>query len=263
MKVVILAGGFGTRLEEETTVIPKPLVCIGDYPILWHLMKLYSWYGFNDFVICLGYKGYLIKEYFANYFLHQSNVTFDFTKEQSSMTFLNKNVESWKVTLIDTGHNVQTGGRLLRARPFIGKEPFLMTYGDAVSDINIPELIKFHQKNKRLATVTAVQPPGKFGSMRFQRGGKVNTFMEKPSGDGGWISGGFFVLDPGIFTYLKGGDECVWERYPLETLARKDQLMAYTHCGFWKCMDTLRDKKDLSALWADGSAQWKVWDKKN
>jgi len=262
MKVVILAGGLGTRLEEETTVVPKPLVAIGDYPILWHLMKLYSWYGFNDFVICLGYKGYLVKEYFANYFLHQSNVVFDFTKEKSTMVFLDKNVESWKVTLIDTGQNVQTGGRILRAKPFIGTEPFLLTYGDAVSNVNIKELIAYHQQHKKMATVTAVQPPGKFGAMRFGRQGKVSSFLEKPAGDGGWISGGFFVLNPGIFSYLKGGDDCVWEHEPLETLARKKQLMAYSHRGFWKCMDTLRDKRELTALWTEGQAEWKVWDRK-
>ncbi|WP_319579771.1 glucose-1-phosphate cytidylyltransferase [uncultured Methanospirillum sp.] len=257
MKVLILAGGLGTRLAEETTIIPKPMVEIGGYPILWHIMKLYSHYGFYEFIILLGYKGYLIKEYFANYFLHQSNVTFDLSNNK--MEIHEHHCEPWKVTLIDTGQNSMTGGRLLRAKPYVKDEPFMLTYGDGVSDININALIKFHQNHKRSATVTAVQPEGRYGTIVSNQDGLISNFIEKPPGDGVWINAGFFVLESKIFDYLTEGDATVFERTPLESLAEDKELYSYKHTGFWKCMDTLRDKQQLQEIWDRDQAPWRVW----
>ena len=258
MKVVILAGGLGTRLEEETVAIPKPLVQVGGYPILWHIMKIYHAAGFNEFIVPLGYKGYLIKEYFANYFLHRSDVTFDFSKGEEQVIIHSKKVESWKVTLVDTGLNTQTGGRVKRIQPFVKDESFMLTYGDTVSNIDMKDLVKFHRGHKKSATLTAVQPPGKWGALQLSKDHKVERFNEKPAGDGGWINGGFFVLNPDIFGYLRQGDETVWEREPLEKLACDGQLMSYVHRGFWKCMDTLRNKRELEDLWAQ-DCPWKIW----
>lgn len=255
MKVVILAGGFGTRLSEETDLKPKPMVEIGGKPILWHIMKIYSAYGFNDFIICLGYKGYIIKEYFANYFLHLSDVTIDLKNNQ--MEVHSVKTEPWKVTLVDTGLNTMTGGRIKRIKSYIGKETFMLTYGDGVGNINIRELLEFHKNHGKYATLTAVQPSGRFGSLDLNDS-RVKAFKEKPKGDGAWINGGFFVLEHQIFDYIEG-DETVWERDPLENLAKDGKLMAYKHTNFWKPMDTLRDKKELEMLWNTGNAPWKVW----
>ncbi len=255
MRAVILAGGLGTRISEETVTRPKPMVEIGGKPILWHIMKIYSAHGINDFVICCGYKGYVIKEYFANYFLHSSDVTFDMGSNQ--MHVHQKYVEPWKVTLIDTGENTMTGGRLKRVKDYLGDEDFLFTYGDGVSDVNITELIRVHRNQKVLATVTAVQPPGRFGSLAM-RGPRVTGFMEKPAGEGGWINGGFFVLSPKVIDLIKD-DTTVWEREPLEALAQKGQLAPYMHQGFWQPMDTLRDRMHLEELWQSGNAPWKAW----
>ena len=256
MKVVILAGGLGTRLSEETDFKPKPMVEIGAKPILWHIMKLYSHYGFNDFVLCLGYKGYMMKEYFANYFLHQADVTIDM--KNNKMEVHQKKAEPWKVTLVDTGLNTMTGGRIQRIEKYAGNETFLLTYGDGVADVNIKKLIDFHKKSARKATVTAVQPLGRFGSIVIGPGGGALSFQEKPQGGGAWISGGFFVLEPEVFKYIRD-DASMWERQPLETLTRERQLSVYRHTGFWKCMDTLRDKQELENLWQSGKAPWKVW----
>lgn len=256
MKTVILAGGFGTRLSEETDLKPKPMVEIGGKPILWHIMKIYSHYGFNDFIICLGYKGFMIKEWFANYFIHNSDVTIKIKKNE--MIFHNRPKEDWTVSLIDTGLNTQTGGRLKRVKDYIGNETFMFTYGDCVADININELIKFHKNSgPHLATMTVVQPPGRFGAVEIN-GNKITKFVEKPPGDNAWINGGFFVLEPEVIKYIKD-DETIWEREPLENLAKEGQLMAYKHRGFWKPMDTLRDKRELNALWESKKAPWKVW----
>ncbi|UOD35666.1 glucose-1-phosphate cytidylyltransferase [Deferribacteraceae bacterium V6Fe1] len=255
MKVVILAGGFGTRLSEETDVKPKPMVEIGGKPILWHIMKIYSAYGFNDFIICLGYKGYIIKEYFANYFLHMSDVTIDLKNNQ--MEIHNVKAEPWKVTLVDTGLNTMTGGRIKRIQSYIMNETFMLTYGDGVGDINIKELLEFHKKHGKYATLTAVQPSGRFGALDLNEN-EVKAFEEKPKGDGSWINGGFFVLQPQIFDYIKG-DDTIWEKEPLENLAKAGQLISYKHTGFWKPMDTLRDKRELEALWQSKNAPWKVW----
>ena len=255
MKVVILAGGFGTRLSEETDIKPKPMVEIGGKPILWHIMKIYSAHGFNDFVICLGYKGYVIKEYFANYFLHMSDVTIDLKNNQ--MEIHDVKAEPWKVTLVDTGLNTMTGGRIKRVQKYIGNDTFMLTYGDGVANINIKELLEFHKRHGKFATVTAVQPSGRFGALDLDEG-KVKAFKEKPKGDGAWINGGFFVLEPQVFDYING-DETIWEREPLENLAKDGQLMAYKHTGFWKPMDTLRDKRELQVLWESGEAPWKIW----
>jgi len=255
MKAVILAGGLGTRISEESHLKPKPMIEIGNKPILWHILKIYSYYGINDFVICLGHKGYVIKEYFANYFLHMSDVTFDLTS--NSMEVHQNQAEPWRVTLVDTGEQTMTGGRLKRVRGYLGEENFCFTYGDGVSDVNITELIAFHETRKVLATVTATQPPGRFGAMHIE-GTRVSSFVEKPEGDGGWINGGFFVLSPRALDYIDG-DDTLWERDPLERLARDGQLSAFKHTGFWRPMDTLRDKNDLEALWASGKAAWKVW----
>ena len=256
MKAVILAGGFGTRISEESAVRPKPMIEVGHKPILWHIMKIYSSYGLNDFVICCGYKGYLIKEYFANYFLHMSDITFDISR--NSMEVHQRSAEPWKVTLIDTGEETMTGGRLRRVAPYVkDEEAFCFTYGDGVADVDISALIAFHKKQNVKATLTATLPPGRFGALEFD-GNRVRSFKEKPKGDGAMISCGFFVLSPSVISYIEG-DSTIWERYPLETLADRGQLAAYKHEGFWHPMDTLRDKNHLEELWANGSAPWKVW----
>ncbi|MDR1783956.1 MAG: glucose-1-phosphate cytidylyltransferase [Dysgonamonadaceae bacterium] len=258
MKTVIFAGGFGTRLSEETVSIPKPMVRIGEKPILWHIMKIYSSYGFNDFVILGGYKCYSIKEYFSNYFLHQSDVVFDMA--ENSVQFLNNKVENWKITILDTGLNTQTGGRLKRAEKYLQDDTFMLTYGDGLCNLNINDLLKFHRSHGKLATMTAVQPDGRFGVLEIaDNTNQVSSFTEKPKGDGTWINGGFFVCEPGIFKYLTDGDETVWERKPLEALSLDNQLFAYKHTGFWKPMDTLRDKNQLEDLWNKNTAQWKIW----
>jgi len=257
MKAVILAGGLGTRISEETHLKPKPMVEIGGKPILWHIMKIYAHHGINDFVICCGYKGYLIKEYFANYFLHMSDVTFDM--RNNSMEVHQQSAEPWRVTLVDTGEATMTGGRLKRVASYLqGEEAFCFTYGDGVSDVNITELIAFHQAQQVKATLTATLPPGRFGVLDLQ-GNKVKSFQEKPRGDGGLINGGFFVLSPSVMDYIDG-DSCVWERVPLESLAQEGQLSAFEHEGFWQPMDTLRDKTHLEELWQSGQAPWKVWE---
>jgi glucose-1-phosphate cytidylyltransferase len=256
MKVVILAGGMGTRISEETAVRPKPMVEIGGKPILWHIMKIYSHFGYNDFVICLGYKGYIIKEYFSNYFLHMSDVTFDM--ENNRMEVHQKYVEPWRVTLVDTGVDSQTGGRVKRIAPYIGRETFMLTYGDGVADVNISALVNYHKAHGKLATVTSTQPSGRFGALICDDANRVTSFQEKPAGDGSWINGGFFVFGSEIFDRI-AGEHTVLEREPLEGLARDGQLVAYRHSGFWQPMDTLRDKLTLNALWDSGSAPWKLW----
>jgi glucose-1-phosphate cytidylyltransferase len=255
MKAVILAGGFGTRIAEESNVRPKPMVEIGGRPVLWHILKIYSAYGINDFVICLGYKGYLIKEYFANYFLHMSDVTFDMAKNR--MQVHERFAEPWQVTLVDTGEGTQTGGRLKRVQRYVGEEDFCFTYGDGVSNVNVRDLIAYHRRRGTIATLTAAQPPGRFGALDLE-GGLITSFEEKPSGDGSLINGGFFVLSPRVFDYIEA-DDTVWERGPLERLARERQLSAFVHEGFWQPMDTLRDKNLLESLWQSGRAPWKVW----
>jgi glucose-1-phosphate cytidylyltransferase len=257
MKAVIFAGGLGTRLSEETSIRPKPMVEVGNRPILWHIMKTYSAHGIDEFIICCGYKGYVIKEYFANYFLHMSDVTFDLRYNQ--MNVHSGNAEPWKITLIDTGETTMTGGRLKRVREHIGSETFCLTYGDGVSDVNVTELIKFHQSQGSLATLTAVQPPGRFGAIALHEGQtKIESFQEKPEGDGAWINGGYFVVEPQVIDFIEG-DETVWEQGPLTKLANMDQLSAFRHSGFWQPMDTLRDRTKLEELWASGKAPWKVW----
>jgi len=256
MKVVILAGGLGTRLSEETVIKPKPMVEIGGKPILWHIMKIYSHYGFNEFVVCLGFKGYMIKEYFSNYFLHMSDVTFDM--EHNTMEVHQKFVEPWRVTLVDTGAASMTGGRVKRVAPYLGNETFMLTYGDGVSDVNIAELMAYHRKHGKDATVTSTQPSGRFGSLNLTDDNMVTSFQEKPAGDGAWINGGFMVLEPHVLERI-AGDSTVFENEPMEGLARDGQLMAYKHQGFWQPMDTLRDKTQLEDLWVTGKAPWKVW----
>jgi glucose-1-phosphate cytidylyltransferase len=256
MKVVILAGGRGTRLIEETEVKPKPMVEIGGKPILWHIMKFYSHYGFNDFIICLGYKGYVIKEYFLNYYLHQSDIEVDIGS--NSYKIISSVAEPWKVTLLDTGVETMTGGRLKRASKFIGNENFLATYGDGLSDINLNELLKFHRINGKLATITAVQPPGRFGAMEITERGEVTQFMEKPIGDNAWINGGFFVIEPNVMEFIES-DNTVFEKEPVENLSASGLLGAFKHKGFWKPMDTLRDKLDLDKMWNEGRAKWRIW----
>jgi glucose-1-phosphate cytidylyltransferase len=256
MKVVILAGGLGTRLSEETVLKPKPMVEIGGKPVLWHIMKIYSSYGFNDFVICLGYKGYVIKEYFANYFLHQSNVTFDV--KNNTMQIHDSQAEPWKVTLVDTGINTMTGGRIKRIKNYIDNQPFLLTYGDGVGNIDIKQLVDFHQENAKLLTVTAVQPSGRFGALQIEKNQQVSSFLEKPQGDGAWINGGFFVCQPEVIDYLED-DNTTFEKEPLENLAKDSQMMAFKHQGFWKPMDTLRDKHELESMWDNNKAPWKNW----
>lgn len=256
MKAVILAGGLGTRLSEETSLRPKPMVEVGGRPILWHILKMYSAHGVNDFVICCGYKGYMIKEYFANYFLHMSDVTFDM--RNNSMEVHQRKAEPWHVTLVDTGEDTLTGGRLKRVAPYIEREEaFCFTYGDGVGNIDITALLAFHKSHGRQATVTAVQPAGRYGALALN-GASVTGFIEKPQGDGGWINGGFFVVSPACLRHLDG-DESVWERDALPQLAAEGQLQAFEHAGFWQPMDTLRDKNQLEELWATGSAPWKMW----
>jgi len=258
MKVLILAGGFGTRLSEETDLIPKPMIQVGNRPILWHIMKLYSSYGFNEFIILLGYKSYVIKEYFANYFLHQSDITIDLTTNK--VTVLNNYSEPWKITLLDTGLNTMTGGRILRAKEYIGNEPFMLTYGDGVSNVNIPELLEFHKNHGKAITLTSVQPDGRFGAIAMnENNGAISKFHEKPMGDGDWVNGGFFVCEPKVLDYITEGDKTVWERAPLENLANDKELFAYKHHGFWRPMDTLRDKTVLNEMWEKGDAKWKTW----
>lgn len=256
MKVVILAGGFGTRLSEETELKPKPMVEIGGKPILWHIMKIYSHYGFNEFVICLGYKGYVIKEYFANYYRHLSDLTIDLSN--NSIEIHNSQAEPWKVTLIDTGQDTMTGGRVKRIQPYTEGKPFMLTYGDGVGEVNIPALMDYHKKNKRHLTVTAVQPSGRFGALNLSENNEVQSFMEKPKGDGSWINGGFFVCQPEVFNYIQG-DATIFEREPMENMAKANQMVAFKHAGFWRPMDTLRDKNELNDLWDKGEAKWKVW----
>ncbi len=255
MKCVILAGGIGTRISEESGLRPKPMIEIGGKPILWHIMKVYSAHGVNEFVLCLGYKGYVIKEYFANYFLHMSDVTFDMA--DNSMQVHQKSAEPWKVTLVDTGEATQTGGRLKRVAAYLGDEDFCFTYGDGLADVDIRALIAFHRSQKTRATLTAVQPPGRFGALVLRQE-RVSSFQEKPKGDGGWINGGFFVLSPKVIDFVEG-DNSIWEREPMERLARDGQLAAYFHRGFWQPMDTLRDKNHLEELWASGRPPWKTW----
>lgn len=256
MKVVILAGGFGTRISEESHLKPKPMIEIGDKPILWHIMKEYSHYGFNEFVICLGYKAHSIKEFFADYFLHTSDVTFDLAKNE--MTVHDNFAEPWKVTLVDTGLNTMTGGRVKRIQKYIGNETFMLTYGDGVSDVNIKELVEFHKKNNKIATLTAINVGQKFGVLDVNENNEIQAFREKNDKDGALINGGYMVLEPQIFDYIEG-DSTVFEKEPLETVAKEGQLIAYKHDGFWKCMDTLRDKNELEKMWNTNNALWKVW----
>lgn len=258
MKTVILAGGLGTRISEESHLKPKPLIEIGGKPILWHIMKIYSHYGFNDFVICCGYKGHLIKEYFAQYFLHEADITFDFTKGNGNQQIIHgHSAEPWRVTLVDTGLHTMTGGRVKRVQKYIGDEPFMLTYGDGVADVDIRRLVDFHQEQGKLATLTAVQPSGRFGVLSLN-GATVSRFAEKPAGDGSWINGGFFVMQPEVFDYLVG-DDTVLEKEPLEQLARDGLLTAYKHEGFWQPMDTMRDKVKLDEMWRSGNAKWRIW----
>lgn len=256
MKCVILAGGFGTRISEESHLKPKPMVEVGGRPIIWHIMKVLSAQGIQEFVICLGYKGYLLKEYFANYFLHMSDVTFDMRNNQMSVH--TKHAEPWQVTLVDTGEHTMTGGRLRRIRDYVGNETFCFTYGDGLADIDMTSLIKKHRDSKRHATITAVQPPGRYGALTLN-GDQVSGFQEKPLGDGGWINGGFFLLERAVFDYIDG-DHVIWEQQPMQRLAAEGQLAAYQHRGFWQAMDTVRDKAYLEQLWQEGRAPWRIWD---
>ena len=259
MKVVILAGGLGTRISEESHLRPKPMIEIGDQPILWHIMKYYSHFGFNDFVICCGYKGHIIKEYFADYYLYRSDVTFDFSAE-NHMTVHQNVAEPWRVTLVDTGLNTQTGARVKRVQKYIGEEPFMLTYGDGVSDVDLNALIRQHRNSGKLVTLTGVQPGGRYGVLDLdETGAAVSGFREKAKEDGGWINGGFMVMEPEVFDYLCAEEACVFEREPLERLAREGRLGVYKHTGFWQCMDTQRDKGKLEELWRDGNAPWKNW----
>lgn len=255
MKVVLLAGGHGTRISEESHLKPKPMIEIGGKPILWHIMKIYSHYGLTDFVICCGYKGYVIKEYFANYFLHMSDVTFDM--KDNKMEIHQNSSEPWKVTLVDTGEETMTGGRIKRVKEYIGSEDFCLTYGDGVANVNIKELLKFHKTHGGLATLTATQPPGRFGALNLI-GDKIKSFEEKPEGDGNWINGGFFVLNHKVIDLIQD-DSTIWEKAPMETLAKDGQLHSFFHHGFWQPMDTLRDKNQLESLWQIGKAPWRVW----
>ena len=257
MKTVILAGGLGTRLSEETDLIPKPMVEIGGRPILWHIMKNYSYWGVNDFVILTGYKSHVIKEYFINYYTRYSDITVDMAR--NAFEIHKHRTEPWKVTILYTGPDTQTGGRLLKAKDFLGNERFMLTYGDGVSDVNIPELIRCHEKSGKLVSLTSVQIAGRFGSLEINAGGTVEAFNEKPAGDGTWINGGFFVMEPGVFDYLTEGDATILERQPLERLTGAGQLNAYKHYGFWRCMDNMRDKNELTDIWMKGKAPWALW----
>ena len=257
MKVVILAGGLGTRLSEETDLKPKPMVEIGEFPIIWHIMKIYSYYGFTDFIICLGYKGYVIKEYFANYFLHKSDIEIDI--KNNEIEYLNSKTEPWKIKLIDTGLNTMTGGRIKRVKKYLENETFMMTYGDGLSNVNLNLLEQFHLKSNKMVSVTAVQPTGRFGSLSINEEDNITTFIEKPPGDNFWINGGFFVMEPDVFDFIKD-DQTIWEREPLEQISNINQLIAFKHNGFWHPMDTLRDKNYLNELWKSGNAPWRLWD---
>jgi len=257
MKVVILAGGFGTRISEESVSKPKPMIEIGGKPILWHIMKIYSSHGFNDFVICLGYKGYVIKEYFAHYFLHQSDVTFDFTSNNQQIIH-NQHAEPWKVTLVDTGENTMTGGRIKKVKEYIKNEPFLLTYGDGVCNVNLKKLVSFHKENKCTVTITAIQPSGRFGVLDLDKDDKITGFEEKPKGDGAWINGGFMVAEPELLDFIEN-DSTILEREPFMKLAKDSRLISYKHDGFWYAMDTLRDKLHLEGLWETNKAPWKTW----
>ncbi len=258
MKVVIFAGGFGTRISEESHLKPKPMIEVGGKPVLWHIMKLYSAYGFNDFVICLGYKGYVIKEYFMNYFYHNSDVTIEL--KNNRITVHNTEAESFTVTLVETGLHTKTAGRLKQVQKYLNNEPFMLTYGDGVADIDIKQLVSFHNTHKKIATMTAIIPEGRFGTIDIGEDNVVNDFKEKPKNDNHWINGGFFVLNPEVFSFLEGDmAETMWEIEPMQQLTKQKQLVTYKHYGFWKCMDALRDKTELEELWASGSAKWKVW----
>lgn len=257
MKVIILAGGFGTRISEESMVKPKPMIEINGQPILWHIMKEYSFYGFNDFIICAGYKQQVIKEYFANYYLYHSDITYDFSKK-NSLTIHNNVAEPWKVTIVDTGLNTLTGGRIKRVKNYIGNEPFLLTYGDGVCDVNIADVVEFHRKHEKLATMTAVQPGGRFGTLEIDSNGFIDRFAEKKKEDGGWINGGYMVLQPEVIDYING-DQTTFEKEPLEKLSEEKQLVSYKHYGFWQCMDTMKEKMYLEELLINGTAPWKVW----
>jgi glucose-1-phosphate cytidylyltransferase len=257
MKVVLLAGGLGTRLSEETDLRPKPMVEIGDHPILWHIMKFYSYWGYNEFMILTGYKSHLIKDYFINYYTRYSDITIDMAN--NSVELHNIRSEPWKVTMLYTGPDTQTGGRILRAKTLLGNERFMLTYGDGLSDISIPELVKNHEQSGKAVTLTAVQPAGRFGSIEFSKKGAVESFKEKPDGDNAWMNGGFFVMEPEIFDYLTEGDATILERKPLERLAETGQLNAYKHCGFWRPMDTLRDKNEITEMWTKKTAPWALW----
>jgi len=257
MKTVILAGGYGTRISEESHLRPKPMIEIGNMPILWHILKTYSYYGYNDFIICCGYKGYVIKEYFSDYFLHCSDVTFDFT-DNNRIIIHNNVAEPWRVTLVDTGLDTMTGGRIKRVKEYVGEETFMLTYGDGLSDVNINKLRAFHTVHKKIATITAVQPGGKFGVLDIEKEYIVTKFSEKAQEDGGWINGGFMILNPKIFDFIQD-DDTIFEKYPLEECARRGQLIAYKHNGFWQCMDTMRDKLYIEQLLAEGRAPWKKW----
>lgn len=259
MKVVILAGGFGTRISEESHLKPKPMVEIGGKPILWHIMKEYSYYGYNEFIICCGYKQHVVKEWFADYYLHNSDVTFDFTQE-NHMEIHNNVAEPWKVTLVDTGLNTMTGGRIKRIQPYVGNEPFMLTYGDGVADVDIPQLVKFHQNHGKIATMTAVNVGQQFGILEIAPDGTISKFREKSNSDGGVINGGYMVLNPEIFDYIEG-DSTVFEKGPIERVAAEGQLMSYMHRGFWKCMDTQRDRQQLEEMIASGQAPWMLWNR--
>lgn len=258
MKVVLLAGGLGTRISEESHLKPKPMIEIGGSPILWHIMKYYSHYGYNDFVICCGYKGYMIKEYFADYYLHRSDITFDFADNNKMIVHSNV-AEPWRVTLVDTGYNTQTGGRIRRIQKYVGKEPFMLTYGDGVSDVNLANLMEFHKKHGRIATMTAIQPGGRFGVLEIDKEMTIINFAEKNKEDGGWINAGFMILQPEVFDYIPQGDHVVFERVPLEKLAKTGQLKAFKHDGFWQCMDTLRDREALEWRIQNDQAPWILW----
>lgn len=257
MKVVILAGGYGTRISEESHLRPKPMIEIGGNPILWHIMKIYSHYGFNEFIICCGYKGYMIKEYFADYYLHRSDITFDF-KENNKMIVHSNVAEPWKVTLVDTGLDTMTGGRLKRVEKYIGNESFMFTYGDGLCNVNVNDLLEFHKSNKKIVTLTAIQPGGRFGVVEIDDNNVIRNFAEKSKEDGGWINGGYMVLEPDIFNYIDG-DDTILEGYPLESLTKEGRVCAYKHEGFWQCMDTQRDKQLLEKMWKENNAKWKVW----
>ena len=259
MKVVILAGGRGTRISEESIIRPKPMIEIGNHPILWHIMKIYSSYGFNDFVICLGYKGYMIKEYFADYYMHTSDITFDFT-QNNKMTIHNNVAEPWKVTLVDTGLNAQTGARIKRVRKYLDNQPFMLTYGDGVSNVNIQKLLDYHKNGKATVTMTAIQPGGRFGVLDINNtNNQITRFVEKAKENGGWINGGFMVVEQDIFHYINDDEMAVFEQAPLESIAKEGKLQAYKHDGFWQCMDTQRDKIILENMWNTGHAPWKIW----